>query len=362
MSSLRSTAPTATVDADRIESGAPPRADRPVGSSTRSTSGLNIAVCLLGLERATDLIADNMAIVLSHLNRRGTLHAFGVQPVSETWSNVYRVLSRARLLDNTTVEPQVWHTNMTAPSWFSPRKSGRGFIIELWDNNHCHDMISAAEHRLGWQYHAIVRMRLDTYWEFVPAVPPTFEPNTVHVPYMSRCNGINDKFAMGDRAGMRTYLTRAQRLWTIVPNRAFSSEQYLQNQLRTYKTTVSSAAWTAPRDGTTRRPRPGRSAPIASGSGWAASGSTAPGAARAAAASTRPATESAAGLLDDEVPAAAAHARSDSPCKENSEQHERLTRHEPPAAVGRSELHAAGRDVERRRKPHLRPHTHTCAA
>jgi len=190
-------------------------------------SDQRIAVCLLGLERTFDLIGDNIALLLERLKLMGEVHLFGVKPVTETWAYVRRVLTQTGLLENVTIEPQVF-VNLTAPPKFIPQASGRGFMIELWDCAHCGSMINASEARFGWQYEVIVRLRLDLFWDVLPPMPRAFGHNDVHVPYMSACKGANDKFAIGGRTGMERYLTRVHLLRYMPPHRSFTSERFLR--------------------------------------------------------------------------------------------------------------------------------------
>ena len=71
-----------------------------------------------------------------------------------------------------------------------------------------------------------MRLRLDLFWENRPQLPSTFQSNTVHVPRMSRCGGVCDKFAVGDRVGMQKYFTRMKWFhWNF--RKHHDSESYL---------------------------------------------------------------------------------------------------------------------------------------
>jgi len=197
-------------------------------------SNRTIAVCILGLQRSFGLIAGNTAQFLEQLKLMGTVHIFGVQPVNDKWPQVLGLLKKTALLENATIEPQML-VNLTPPARFTPQRSGRSFMIELWDCAHCFDMLNASEARFGRQYDVVARLRLDLYWELLPPMPSVVRSQHVHVPAMSGCQGLNDKFALGGRVGMELYLTRVHRL-PFGPRDAkhgsFQSEKYLSMALR----------------------------------------------------------------------------------------------------------------------------------
>jgi len=196
---------------------------------------LRVATCLTGQQRQLDLIIDNVARVLRGLSAIGPHHVFAVQPIGDSWSAVRELLRRTDLLDSsTTIETQRVH-NTTAPKSFRPIRSGRGFMIEVGDCAHCFDMIEANEAQRGWQFNVVCRMRVDLSWEIAPPMPSPekFQPGHMFVPHMSRCHGINDKFAVGARDVMRRYLRRMD----VLPKafgapRRFYSEQFLRSALK----------------------------------------------------------------------------------------------------------------------------------
>ena len=170
-----------------------------------------------------------MALFLRRLKSMGSVHIFGVRPEQDSWVQVYRMLRQTALISKTTVEKQVF-TNLTVPPGYYPQRSGRGFMIELWDCAHCADMIKAKEASIGWQFELVVRLRLDLFWEYLPPMPRTFEAGQVHLPSMSKCRGYNDKFAIGDRIGMERYLMRVHKLPYTIGGK-FASEEYLKRSL-----------------------------------------------------------------------------------------------------------------------------------
>lgn len=192
---------------------------------------LRIAVCLLGLERTFDVVVNNMALLFARWMRMGTVHVFGVQPVQDSWSHVRRFLQLSGLHLNASIETQTI-ANFTAPPKYFPQSSGRSFMIELWDCAHCAAMIKSRESRQGWLYDVVARVRLDLFWETFPSMPREFTKLQVHVPAMSSCNGVNDKFAIGDRLGMERYLMRVHRLPYDRQRSSFNSEQMLKSALR----------------------------------------------------------------------------------------------------------------------------------
>ncbi|KAL1512175.1 hypothetical protein AB1Y20_005441 [Prymnesium parvum] len=224
----------------RAEAPAAPRRCEPTDGARPNCSSsaapheprapLRIALCLLGLERTLDLMQHNTAALLRLMASRGEVHVFGVQPVQESWTHVYLLLSLAGLRAQATIERQRL-VNLTAPPKFYPQLAARAFMIELRDCAHCAEMIRAREGREGWQYGVVVRARLDLFWEVLPSWPP-LAPKQVHVPSMSKCHGVNDKFALGDRLGMEQYLSRVHRLSYDPRTPSFSSEQFLKRALK----------------------------------------------------------------------------------------------------------------------------------
>ena len=79
----------------------------------------------------------------------------------------------------------------------------------MCDLEHCEHLIRTHEARVGTPFDFVSRLRLDVAWEAELPVPTSLgAPATVHVPHMNAQGGTNDKFVMGTRDAMATYLNR----------------------------------------------------------------------------------------------------------------------------------------------------------
>ena len=79
----------------------------------------------------------------------------------------------------------------------------------MCDLEHCEHLIRTHEARVGAPFDFVSRLRLDVAWEAELPVPTSLgAPATVHVPHMNAQGGTNDKFVMGTRDAMATYLNR----------------------------------------------------------------------------------------------------------------------------------------------------------
>ena len=188
-----------------------------------------VAVCILGLERSFHLISRNIEGLLLSLRTIGPVHVFGVRPVNDEWRNIFGLLQQKQLVANATFEQQGEH-NLTSPTLFRPIRSSRSFMIELWDCAHCYTMIQANEAKENRTFQVVARVRPDLFWESFPIWPTSFVPQKVHLPRMSYCHGVNDKFAIGGRLAMATYLSRVYHL-PFQGGGAFESEVYLDRVL-----------------------------------------------------------------------------------------------------------------------------------
>ena len=193
-----------------------------------------IAICITGFEHAFSEIEANVQYSIETLAAKRRPHVFGVVPSNRTWPLVERMLTRMGWMDDATISQQQ-PGNLTAPSNFWPSEKRRSFMLELWDCDQCHQMITESERAGGYRFDLISRFRLDLYWELpFHDIPDEAMPRgEIHVPYMSRCGGINDKFAVGERHAMLTYLTRVRRLFTpvVLGRKAFRSEGFLREAM-----------------------------------------------------------------------------------------------------------------------------------
>ena len=173
-----------------------------------------IAICVTGFEHAFGEIEANVQAAIETLatNHR-RLHVFGVVPRNASWAQVERMLARKGWRDDATIEAQQPRGSLTAPFNFWPQRKGRSFMLELHDCAQCERMMADREQAGGFTFDVVVRLRLDTYFEVpLSGVPAAIADDELHVPFMSRCGGVNDKFAVGGRGAMRAYLTRLRRL------------------------------------------------------------------------------------------------------------------------------------------------------
>ena len=195
-----------------------------------------IAICVTGFEHAFGEIEANVQAAIETLatNHRRP-HVFGVVPRNASWAQVERMLARKGWRDDATIEAQQPRGSLTAPFNFWPQRKGRSFMLELHDCAQCERMMADREQAGGFTFDVVVRLRLDTYFEVpLSGVPAAIADDELHVPFMSRCGGGNDKFAVGGRGAMRAYLTRVRRLSEslITSRKSFRSEGLLMAALK----------------------------------------------------------------------------------------------------------------------------------
>lgn len=195
------------------------------------------AICVTGLQRSFPEISGNIVSVMQLLNASaGGVHLFGVRPANDSWTTA------KRLLQPMTIEMQRPCRPASAPTpWFFTCTRGghtsRGghcaanFVQSLCDLKHCERMIRRHESRLHQRFALVTRLRLDVAFEAEP-VPPALTGSlpvdeeterSVWVPHMNGQRGVNDKFAIGGRAAMASYLRRVELLelnYSAVPRDA----------------------------------------------------------------------------------------------------------------------------------------------
>ena len=203
------------------------------------------AVCITGLERSYKEIRRNIHYSLSSLysgwddsgNHASTVapaglgpeaatHTqqmkawrldravafFGVRPANDSWSSVRTDLPP--LTDESIQTP----CGLGRAPWFSAYAKSNtqrvvysfSFVQMMCDLRACHKMVEDHEGRTGRQFVTIARLRLDLAWETPLVMPPTLLPDTVYTSRMNTKLGLNDKWAIGRRRAMATYLDRVR--------------------------------------------------------------------------------------------------------------------------------------------------------
>ena len=196
------------------------------------------AVCITGLQRSYPEISHNIHYSLSNLYsgwRRsngglGTVHEgrrsadiaafrlesavgfFGVRPANDSWATVRTDLPP--LLGESIQQP----CGHGRPAWFSAYAKTQtqraifafSFVQMMCDLNACHDLIQDYEHRESHRFVTVARLRLDLAWETPLSMPRELRANTIYTSRMNTKSGLNDKWAIGMRAAMTTYLTRVK--------------------------------------------------------------------------------------------------------------------------------------------------------
>ena len=203
------------------------------------------AVCITGLQRSYPEISRNIHYSLSSLysgwhdsdNRASTVAAaslgpetiadaqrskawsldravafFGVRPANDSWASVRTDLPPL------TGESIQTPCGLGRAPWFSAfAKSNHqrvaysfSFVQMMCDLRACHQLVQDDEGRTGRQFATIARLRLDLAWETPLVMPRTLLPNTVYTSRMNTKLGLNDKWAIGRREAMATYLNRVQ--------------------------------------------------------------------------------------------------------------------------------------------------------
>ena len=135
-----------------------------VAMAVAMASTPRIAICITGFEHAFSEIEANVQYSIETLAAKRRPHVFGVVPSNRTWPLVERMLTRMGWMDDATISQQQ-PGNLTAPSNFWPSEKRRSFMLELWDCDQCHQMITESERAGGYRFDLISRFRLDLYWE-----------------------------------------------------------------------------------------------------------------------------------------------------------------------------------------------------
>jgi hypothetical protein len=179
------------------------------------------AVCMTGLERGMPFAFGNVRVALAHLYSGGNVSAlarsasfFGVRPQIDEWPTV-----RAELPPLTAEAAQA-PCGASEAGWFSAwgdrnRIMARTFVQVMCDLAACAALIRAHEStaRQGVPFYSVARLRLDLAYETPLRMPRHgLRHNAVHCTRMNAKQGINDKWAIGRRAPMEAYLTRASAL------------------------------------------------------------------------------------------------------------------------------------------------------
>ena len=146
---------------------------------TPTQSGLRHAVCLTGMERSFSEVGGNIREAVQALlgTPSASIRFFGVRPVNDTWSYIFRWLPMQR------VELQEWCTD-PVPSWYSCNAHGRNdcrhnFLQELCDLNVCERLISHHEGIQGRPFDTVMRLRPDLFWEARLSFPARLHATTL---------------------------------------------------------------------------------------------------------------------------------------------------------------------------------------
>lgn len=178
-----------------------------------------MAACVTGLERSFPEIGRNVLGSVLQVGR--SVEFFGVRPANDSWE----AMRRAVHFQTTVLQRPC--TSVSRPVGYYPRWSVAPFVQSLCDLQSCDTIIHEHEVARNSSFASVMRLRLDIYWEMPVRLPLIFDPDTVHVPSMSRCHGFCDKFAVGGRAGMAAYLQRVQYIDRNFTRR-YDSEGYLR--------------------------------------------------------------------------------------------------------------------------------------
>ena len=185
------------------------------------------AVVITGLQRSYSEISHNIHFSLSNLysgwgNRDATNGApfdlgqsvafFGVRPANDSWPVVRTDLPP--LMGESIQTP----CGLARAPWFSAWAKtttqrvtySTSFVQMMCDLRAGHELILAHEKRVGREFETVARLRLDLAWETPLVMPPEIAPNTVYTSRMNTKAGLNDKWALGRRAPMATYLDRVR--------------------------------------------------------------------------------------------------------------------------------------------------------
>eukprot|EP00966_Prymnesium_polylepis_P277638 6414555-Prymnesium_polylepis.1 len=208
---------------------------------------VRFAVCVTGLERSYPEIRWNVRAAIFGLLASSApqtdIHVFGVRPVNDSWPNARQDLGP--LLDTIEDQRPCRAADAPLPMWFTCTRGSKTFrggdctrsfqqmMCDLCVGSpflarvlracaHAHTpvpalMIRASELRTMQEFDFVSRVRLDMSWEHLMPVPSNLLSSlsnprygTIWVPQMNRNGGINDKFAVGTRRAMSTYLSRVR--------------------------------------------------------------------------------------------------------------------------------------------------------
>ena len=196
------------------------------------------AVCITGLSRSFDEIGANVREGVMTLLWTPAVAFFGVRPPQDAWYQIQRLLPMHAI----ETQKRCWTDelfNLTTP-WMACDMRGRGdcrksFLQELCDLQHCDAMIRAAEAQAGRQFHVVVRLRPDTFWESrVKMNVHQMKKMTVYVPSAGDLLAVNDHLAVGARDAMGHYLNRIRHVreaQSMIGRVDGSSELYLKRAL-----------------------------------------------------------------------------------------------------------------------------------
>lgn len=135
---------------------------------------------------------------------------FGVRPANDSWATVRTDLPP--LLGESIQTP----CGLGRAPWFSAYAKtahqrityAYSFVQMMCDLKACHQLVQAHERKVARDFVTVARLRLDLAWETPLSMPPELRPNTVYSSRMNTKAGLNDKWAIGRRAAMATYLDR----------------------------------------------------------------------------------------------------------------------------------------------------------
>lgn len=201
-------------------------------ASTSNTNGRHVhAVCITGLQRSYPEISHNIHYSLSNLysgwsdaqsggssqaqqawNLEEHVGFFGVRPANDSWATVRTDLPP--LLGESIQTP----CGLKRAPWFSAyAKTSHqkviysfSFVQMMCDLKACHRLVQAHEQKVGRDFVTVARLRLDLAWETPLIMPPVLRPNAVYSARMNTKVGVNDKWAIGLRAPMASYLNRVE--------------------------------------------------------------------------------------------------------------------------------------------------------
>ena len=170
------------------------------------------AVCVTGESRSFAEIGHNVREGVLLLLGSPAIHFFGVRPEHDRWELLQAMLP----FEEIAVQQPCWSAaqlNWTK-AWLHCDMRQRkhdcraSFLQQLCDMQQCSAMITAFETKQAVQFHRIVRLRPDMYWEARVVVPAALWNSSVYMPKADSGGGVNDHLAFGMRAPMLRYLGR----------------------------------------------------------------------------------------------------------------------------------------------------------